>query len=278
MAWLNAARYGSPLASGYGSTDVLFSFAHVGPNLARYPRWLLETETPFLAAATFAPWWAWRRGRSRARLVTVLVCASVLTVATYLAYSVFDDWWYIRFLLPALPVLFILSVAVWLDLARRHPRGRTALAIAIATALGGWHVHVARTHRVFDLQALESRFAVTGRYAARALPVNAVALAVQQSGSVRYYGGRSTLAWDAIPPDALDRTIDELRRASRPVFIVLEDDEVSRFRARFVTQRLGRLDWPPRAEVHAPVRVHVYDAGERERYLGGGVVSTEHVR
>jgi Dolichyl-phosphate-mannose-protein mannosyltransferase len=278
MAWLNAARYGSPLTSGYGSTDVLFSLAHVGPNLARYPRWLFETETPFIAAAALAPWWTWRYRRSTARLVTVLVSAVVLTVATYLAYTVFDDWWYIRFLLPALPAVFILSVPVWLEPARRHPRGRAVAAIAIGTALGAWHVHVARTHRVFDLQALESRFVVAGKYVARALPPNAVVLAVQQSGSVRYYGGRSTLAWDAIPPEALDRTIGELRGASRAVFIVLEDEEVSRFRARFVTERLGRLDWPAHAEVHAPVRVHVYDAAERDRYLGGGVVETEHVR
>ena len=63
-------------------------------------------------AAALAPWWAWRRRRSSARLVLVLVSAVVLTIATYLAYTVFDDWWYIRFLLPALPVLLVLSVAV----------------------------------------------------------------------------------------------------------------------------------------------------------------------
>jgi hypothetical protein len=278
MAWLNAARYGSSLTSGYGTTDILFSLAHIGPNLARYPRWLLETETPFVLAAVFAPWWAMGSRTRHPRLVIVLISAIVLTAATYLAYTVFDDWWYIRFLLPALPAAFILSVPVWLEPARRYPRGRVVAAIAIGTALGAWHVHVARTHRVFDLQALESRFVVTGTYVARALPPNAVVLAVQQSGSVRYYGARSTLAWDAIPPDALDRTIGELRGAGRAVFIVLEDEEVSRFRARFVTERLGRLDWPPHAEVHAPVRVQVYDVGERDRYLGGGVVATEHVR
>jgi 4-amino-4-deoxy-L-arabinose transferase-like glycosyltransferase len=278
MAWLNAARYGSSLTSGYGSTDILFSLAHIGPNLARYPRWLLETETPFVLAAVFVPWWALRSRTRDPRLVIVLISAIVLTAATYLAYTVFDDWWYIRFLLPALAAAFILSVPVWLQLARRHPRGRVVAAIAIGTALGAWHVHAARTHRVFDLQALESRFVVAGKYVARALPSNAVVLAVQQSGSVRYYGARSTLAWDAIPRDALDRTISELRRAGRAVFIVLEDEEVSRFRARFVTERFGRLDWPSHAEVHAPVRVHVYDVGERDRYLGGGVVATEHVR
>src|SRR5207342_3205794 len=72
MAWLNAARYGSPLASGYGSTDALFSLAHVGPNLARYPRWLLETETPFVVLALLAPWWMLRPRRPDLRLVIVL--------------------------------------------------------------------------------------------------------------------------------------------------------------------------------------------------------------
>ncbi|HMC78555.1 MAG TPA: glycosyltransferase family 39 protein [Vicinamibacterales bacterium] len=277
LAWLNAARYGSPLTSGYG-TDSLFSTAHVGLNLARYPRWLLETETPFLLAAALAPWWAWRRGRSDVRLVLVLVSAVVLTVATYLAYTVFDDWWYLRFLLPALPVLLILSVAVCLEPARRHPQWRTGAAIVLAAALGAWHVHVARTRLVFDLQAMESRFAVAGRYVGRALPANAVVFAAQESGSLRYYGGRVMMAWDAIPAGALDRTIAALRRSGRPVFMVLEDEEVPRFRARFRAERLGGLDWPPHAEVHGPVRVTVYDAAARDRYLAGGAVATEQVR
>jgi hypothetical protein len=277
MAWLNAARYGSPLTSGY-ETGAMFSMAHVGHNLARYPRWLLETETPFLVAAVLAPWWVRRCGRSSARLVLVLVLALVLTMATYLAYTVFDDWWYLRFLLPALPGLVILSVAVCLAPFRRHPRWRAGAALVLAAAVGAWHVHVARTRHVFDLRTLESRFDVTGKYAERALPANAVVLAAQHSASVRYYAGRATVSWDAIPAAALDRTIEALRRAGRPVFFVLEDEEMPRFRARFGAERLGGLDWPPRAEVHALVHVNVYEAAARDRYLGGGVVETEHVR
>jgi dolichyl-phosphate-mannose-protein mannosyltransferase len=277
MAWLNAARYGSPLASGYGSTDVLFSFAHVSANLARYPRWLFETETPFIAAAVLAPWWAWRHP-ARARLVLVSLAAIVLTLGTYLAYTVFNDWWYIRFLLPALPLLIVLSVAVLLEFARSRPRVRLLAAFVIGAILGAWHLHVAGTHHVFELQGLESRFVVTGRYAARALPAQAVALAVQQSGSVRYHGGRSTIAWDGIGPDALDETIAWLSGHGHPAFIVLEDAEEPRFRARFSSQRFGRLDWPPHAEIHAPVRVRVYDPAERDRYFGGAAISTDHVR
>jgi 4-amino-4-deoxy-L-arabinose transferase-like glycosyltransferase len=135
MAWLNAARYGSPLASGYGSTDVLFSLAHVAPNLARYPRWVVDTQTPFVALALLAPWWA-RRHRSRARLALVSLAAAALTVATYLAYTVFDDWWYMRFLLPALPVVIVFSVAVTLQSASwLPPLGGRSLRGVVAAGL-----------------------------------------------------------------------------------------------------------------------------------------------
>ncbi|MEO6238807.1 MAG: glycosyltransferase family 39 protein [Vicinamibacterales bacterium] len=275
--WLNVARYGSPLASGYGSTDVLFSFGHVAPNAWRYGRWLFETETPFMAAALIAPWWAWRDSRRLAAVLASLA-AAVLTFATYLAYTVFDDWWYLRFLLPALPILIVLSVAVMLGVVRRSWRGRVAAAIVMGFALGAWHLSVARTHHVFELQALESRFIITGRYAARALPVDAVVFAVQQSGSIRYHGGRTTLAWDAVAPGALDGTVAWLRARGRSPMFVLEDGEEPAFRARFSSQRYGALDWPPVADVHGPVRVRVYDPAAGDDDARGVRRQTEFVR
>lgn len=51
MIGLNVARYGGPLASGYGDTGTIFAAAHLAPNAARYSRWLLETHTPLLLLA-----------------------------------------------------------------------------------------------------------------------------------------------------------------------------------------------------------------------------------
>jgi hypothetical protein len=274
LAMLNAVRYGSPLASGYGSTDVLFSMAHVVPNLRRYPWWLVETHTPFMALALLAP--LWMRRDARARVALAAGAAVILTVATYLAYTVFDDWWYIRFLMPALPVLLVLAVSVAL---RAMPRAyRAAGAAVLCVAIGGWCLSVARSRQVFELQRLEARFVIAGRYAARAFPSHAVVLAMQQSGSVRYHGGRATLAWDAVAPDALDETIDWLRANGHVPYIVLEDAEESRFRSRFAGERAGGLDWPPMAEVHAPVRVRIHDPAARVEYdKGGGRYPTEHI-
>ena len=94
----------------------------------------------------------------------------------------------------------------------------------------------------------------------RPLPGGAAVLAVQQSGSIRYHGGRATLAWDAIEPRALDA---HDRRPCAPPgrapFIALEDGEEAGFRARFAGERFGALYWPPRADIERPVRVRLDD-------------------
>ena len=138
----------------------------------------------------------------------------------------FDDWWYIRFLLPALPVVIVFCVAIALA---AFPRGRAFAALALCLVLVPWHLSVARARQVFDLQSLESRFRIAGEYAAATLPPGAVVLSVQQSGSLRYHGRRATIAWDAIAADALDATIAQLRAAGRPPYIALEDEEEARF-------------------------------------------------
>ena len=258
MIALNVARYGGPLASGYGSTDVLFSIAHLRPNLVRYPVWLITTETPFLLLMLLTPAWI-ARHRDRVRFTTVVIVSAVFVVATYLLYTVFDDWWYIRFLLPALPIALVCSVAVALDAVGR---ARAVTALIICLVLVPWRVHVARERQVFDLQALESRFLATGHFAAT-LPPNAIVLAMQQSGSIRYHGGRPTLAWDAIPPDALDGLLARLRADGYAPYIALEELEEVRFRARFAGQRLGGLDWPPLVDLHGLVRVRIYDPAAR---------------
>ena len=277
---LNAARYGSPFASGYGDTGVLFSLAHVGPNLARYPRWLLETHTPFLllAAVPLAVRWT----RDQRRLVLAAGAAVALTFATYLAYTVFDDWWYIRFLLPALPVLLVFASAGLLHVGERLLRGRPrrARAVLLCAAMAGlglWFVHVARSRAAFELGALEARFRVAGEYAGRAMTDEAIVLAVQQSGSLRYYGGRGTIAWDGIEGSQLDAVVARLAGSGRRVFFALEDAEERRFRDRFQGQQFGALDWPPFADVHSATRVRFYDPRQRTRYRAGERFTTETV-
>jgi hypothetical protein len=259
LAWLNAIRYGSVLVSGYGDTGHLFSIQHVLANLARYPRWTIATESPLVVVALAAPWIV-RRDPARLRLTLAALASSALIVATYLAYVVFDDWWYVRFLLPALPLVLVLSVAVVLRVASHvgTAGARRVVAAAMCAILAAWYLHVARARHVFELQALESRFVLAGRYAARELPANAVVIAGQHTGSIRYHGGRTTLAWDGVPPDGLDRVAASLEASGHPVVIALESGEIAGFVARFPTERLGRLDWAPAAVLSGAGRVRFF--------------------
>src|SRR5262249_26988624 len=58
LGLLQRSMYGSPFATGYGSLGGMFSLAHVAPNLQRYPRWLVDTQTPLIVLALVAPWLA----------------------------------------------------------------------------------------------------------------------------------------------------------------------------------------------------------------------------
>jgi len=256
---LNAVRYGSPFLSGYGETGALFSWPHVAENLARYPRWIVATESPIVLLAVAAPW-ILRRDRDRLRLALVILLSSALVVFTYLAYTVFDDWWYIRFLLPVLPTLLVLAVFLVLAVASTlaGARGRIGVAVVLSVALGSWYLRVADVRQVLALRSLESRFVRTGDLVRR-YAEDAVFIAGQQTGSIRFHGGRATLAWDAIPADQLDALVSTLESHGHHVYAALEDSEVEPFRRRFAGQTPASLDWRPLAELPAPVRVRVWD-------------------
>ena len=208
---LQHAMYGSALANGYGPPSALFASSHLAPNLARYPRWLLETHTPFLALALAAP--MVRRGQpSRGAQVWLCLALALGTVACYLPYSVFDDWWYIRFLLPAIPLLMVLSVVVLVALLRRvASRWHRALTAISVVTLALWYTHEAREHLAFALRDMEHHFVEAGTFVAERLPERAVIVTVKYSGSVHFFAGRPTLGWDAIDPSGLEPAFTFLR-------------------------------------------------------------------
>ena len=257
------------------------------PNLIQYPLWLLTTHTPFLALAAAAPWLAAPRAgsprqspaaRSTVRSDVVLALAMVAAVfACYLAYVVFDVWWYSRFLLPALPFLIVLSLMVLAELLRRA-FGRPGLAVTVVVSLGLslWWLRTAGQIHAFDLQAFERHFIDAGNFVGNRLPQNAVVLTVKNSGSVRFYSGRPTITWDSLDAEALDRAVDSLRQAGYAPYLLLEWEEEQPFKDRFRGHSaLAELDWPPLARVGAMIKV--YDPADRQRYFRGDTIPSDWV-
>ena len=243
VAAINAYLYQSPLASGYGTFATIYGWAYLTENLARYPRWLLMTQTPFVLLALAAPALLRRRGLPEAgRLAIFGLAFSLVVFLSYAWYTPFDDWTYLRFLLPAYPLLLAAAAAFAL-LAPPSGRRRAIAFAAIAAILVGsglWQGRVA-----FRVRGEESRYLAAGRFA-RGLPDNAAIISNQHSGSLRHYGNRVTLRYEWLEPDVYTQAVDYLHSLGRPVFAVLDEAERDVFRARYSgAADISWLDRPP---------------------------------
>jgi len=263
--------YGSVLSSGYGTLGTIFSLDRVTANATRYVSWLTETQTAIWVLALAAPFLL------PGAVTALLVGMFLVNIACYLPYVVFDDWSFLRFLLPALPFVMILVMASIDSIARRiMPWIARPVVAALAIVLAVTYVGRAEIRNVFRLYQLEARYERAGDFVARRLPPNAIVITSSESGSVRLYSGRKTLVWDTLDPSWLDSSIAYLRTRGLEPFLLLETGEEPSFRRRFASSPLGALDWPPAAEVAS--RVRIYRPDDREKYFKGVHAPTEYAQ
>jgi hypothetical protein len=266
------AMYGGPFKSGYGDLDTLFSTAHVAPNLQRYLRWVVETHTPFIVLSLAAPFLLPSPGRRRQALWLLGFAAA--TLACYLPYVVFDAWWYTRFLLPGLLPLLALAASAAVAAILRFPVPlRFPVAVIFTGAFATLQVQGAAQRDVFRLKELEWRFRSAGEFAAT-LPPNAAFITLHQSGSIRFYAGRSTLGWADIDKGRLDDAVEFVRRHGRKPYLLFEPWEEPQFKERFAGERLGTLAWPAAFEIDG---VRIYDPDDYDRVQRGEVPRTQRI-
>jgi hypothetical protein len=244
---INVRLYGSAFRSGYDLTDA-FATANIVPNLARYGRWLIETETPIALGGLV--WLAW----TRRWLLATLVAA---VWALYLIYVPWNAWWYLRFLLPSWPMMAVGSAL----LVTRLPR---AVAVATLVVLGLIGVAQAWQRDAFHEAAGESKYVEVARVVESLTDPNAVIISAQHSGTLRYYAGRMTLRWDVGDLAWLDRTVSWLAANGRDPYLVLEEPEIEALRAKAGSSSIvARVDWTPMVAFRGGA-VKLFDAVNRE--------------
>jgi hypothetical protein len=281
IAMLHSAWYGSPFMSGYGSLDAIYHWGNVLPNLARYPAWIVESETPLVLLAFAAPVVVSRVENAgglgpHARVVAVSLVAFVaLVLASYLLYEAFNAWWFVRFMLPAFPPLLVLTSVSIVAMSLRLPQwSRVLLPSTIITAMM-WHgVVYAIDHDAFRARS-ERKYATAADFVARRLPAKAAVLSMQHSGSIRYYSGRATVRFDHIRPEQLESTLATLADSGYRPYILVESWEMPAFQKRYNGfSPLASLDWPPLA-IMRETNIRIYDPAERPAFLAGRPPLTE---
>jgi hypothetical protein len=298
VLWLNNALYGSPFRTGYGQLNSLFGLSAVPVNAANYVKWLIETQTPFPLLAFAAPFVVAREKRADMALAIGLILA---TCFIYFLYTPFDDWSYLRFLLPAIALMIVLASSVTVHAVSRVIRlkadttdgtqrlggsastssvvsglSRTVIVAAITAGLAIFCVRAADDRLAFNLKHFEQRYRSAGLVVRDHLPENAVVLSVWESGAVRFHGRKEALAWTGLDPAWLDRSLSWLDEHGRTPYILLESWEEPVFRSRFGNHSdIGKLDWPPKYEIDRVVRI--FDPKDRAKYDRGERVETEYL-
>ena len=285
VAAINRMLYGSPLTSGYGSLGGLFAWSQLWTNARRYPVWLLQSHSPIVFLALVAPLVTRTEPEASATTAETRGCGALMLAfagalfLSYLFYLPFDSWTYVRFLLPAIPLLLILAASVIVTTVCRLPEHfRGATIVLVCALLAGWYVYRAQRLGIFKVAAGERRCVAVGEYLRYALPENGVVVSLLQSGSLRFYGHRSTVRWDWLDPERLDEVLEVLRAGGYVPYILLEDHEERAFRARFGRHSaVGRLDWPASMTYYGVVEVHVYSPDDRVRYIRGERILTRAI-
>ena len=263
VAWVNNTLYGSPLASGYGDLGPGFALGNVVVNGRNYSAWWLESQGPF-AFVFLAAFWFWRRGGPMMREFLVLMGFATTLWFLYLFYLPFEAWWFLRFLVAAVPIVLLLCADAVVRAAGGSATVRVA-ALAAFTVIVVSHVtRFIETRDVLGIGRGEQRYVEPARYLASTIPPDAVILTAQHSGSLRYYTGRLILRWDSLDPAWLDRAVAFLRGRGIATYLVIESWEDERIRSRFAGQQtLADLDRVPIATARGgDVRIYSLQASD----------------
>ncbi len=263
IAFINNNLYGSPFMSGYGSLEDTYHLASALQNLRNYGAWLVQSQTPLVVMA-LVPFFARGALRQDEEGSSARACLAMLMVATlvsYVFYSPFNAWFYLRFLLPALPAMFVLMAAAIRFGALTLPLpARAPVATLVCLGCVALGFRFTRDQFLFNQREFEQRHVRAAQYVDRLTPPDAVILAVQHSGSIRYYAHRISLRYDWLPVNRLDAVILELAATGHKPYIVVDDWEEAEFRRRFSeTSRVGQLDWRPLSRVLGNPEVRIFD-------------------
>src|SRR6185436_6656154 len=126
-------------------------------NLAQYPSWILQTETPIVLLALIAPFLVGSRNSegnsTRHRRAIAVMWVSFITAVflSYLFYEPYDQWFWLRFLLPAFPVLFVLTSIGLVAVLAGMKRGVRVPVVVVVIGLVAWHgVRFSLARSVFE--------------------------------------------------------------------------------------------------------------------------------
>jgi MFS family permease len=270
VAWSQAVLYGDFRSPGYPGWEGFFRLSHIPANMWLLWRHVIAVQTPLIGlglAAVVALFRAPRQPADHQRHLVVLsaLLLAVLNYALYLPYLPYEEVYYVRFMLPALVALCVLSgVAIgWIGQWLRRWSVMLAPLAALPLLVTIWS-QKPLVNYAFGYWLDHPRLILMGHYLREVLPANAVVFSALQSPAVAHYTGAAVIRFDLLDPGSLDRWIDPLiRRGYAPVLVIDDIADDQPFRVH-ITER-PKYRWMPRAEFHSSSVLHYMVPVRRDR-------------
>jgi hypothetical protein len=261
---VNSNLYGFALELGYGQASGYFSPGNFWRNARTYLQFLLEIHSPFVlagvAALIFPLRIVWPSAERRSLFVVITGSVAVLW-AVYCLFVPFEAWWYLRFFLPAWPILMVSMAAVLMAGIRFLPSPLKMAAVVCAVWAGLYELRLSADRGVFDMWHQDrAHYVAPARLVGSMTDEKSVILSMQHSGSLRYYAGRMTLRWDILDSAWLDRAVQWFSERGVSVYMMVDDWEQKDVLSKFTTQSAaGLLKQPPLFIVRGVTSVYLYD-------------------
>ncbi len=246
VAWMaiNRVAYGDALQSGYGALGGEFGAGLVPGTLGFYARWLPLLLSPVVVAAPFLP--AGPGGRTR--VAAVLLSWAAVFLAFYSAYRwTHEQWWFLRFILPAAPALIVaglVALRLWTEgLGRARAWALLLPALVAAAAVG---VELGQTPQLRETWAIghgERKYGRVSRWLKANVPGDSVLVVSQASGALYYFTAFTLLRHDQITPPVADRIRSSVLSEKRALYAVLFPFELNALkRLPWAWTKVGAID------------------------------------
>jgi hypothetical protein len=225
------AAYGSVLTTGYGDTTTLFEPQVIAETLRHYIRWLPALLSPLVCLVLLLPW----AGRRAARPAAFLGSWAGAYLAFYACYyHTHEAWWYLRFLLPAVPALIVGAMkmgerlgaadsVLGLRPAQAGPAAFLVLAVLAVTEETYWD----GKFNVLLAGRGEAAYPLAAQWLKTHVPPDAILAVMQTSGAVFYYTDFSFVRWDQFDAARFPLLTAAAAAAHRPIYAPLYDFETA---------------------------------------------------
>ncbi len=225
-AWMgiNHVAYGNVLESGYGAIGNEFHAGLVPGTLGYCARWLPRLLSPIVIIAPLILAFY----RSWPRVTAVLASWAAVYIAFYAPYRwTHQQWWFLRFLLPAAPALIVAGLLVThrlLEKAKGRCPEYVRLALPALVLFFTVGVELRQTAPLREARALgdgERKYGTVSRWLEAHVPANSAIAVFQASGALYYFTDFTLLRLDQMAPPVFDRVRVCVTTEGRPLYAVL---------------------------------------------------------